>query len=90
MLRGLKKFSKSQIILYLDYQKRNDHKVSHSSVKLISSDSDIDEAFKSFDQSIMTKIKNYASEDSIVLDVIIKHRFLSVSIRRKNSIKKWR
>ena len=46
LLSGLKKFPKGQIILYLDYKKRNDHKVSHSSVKLISSGSDIDEAFK--------------------------------------------
>ena len=41
--------------------------------KLIASDSDIDEAFKSMYQSIITKIKNYASEDWIVLDVIIKY-----------------
>ena len=38
-------------------------------------------------QSIMTKIKNYACKDWIVLDVIIKHKFFSVSIRRINSIK---
>ena len=44
----------------------------HSSAKLIASDSDIDEAFKSIHQSIMTKIKNYACKDWIVLDVIIK------------------
>ena len=36
-------------------------------------DSDIDEAFKSMHQSIRTKTKNYAYEDWIVLDVIIKH-----------------
>ena len=38
----------------------------------------------------MTKIKNYASEDCIVLDVIIKDsdKILSVSMRRINSIKK--
>ena len=41
--------------------------------KLIASDSDIDEAFKSMHQSIMTKIKNYACKDGIVLDVIVKH-----------------
>ena len=45
----------------------------HSSAKLIASDSDIDEAFKFMYQSIMTKIEYYASEDWIVLDVIIKH-----------------
>ena len=81
---------KVQTILVLDYKKRNDCKIFHSSAKLIASDSDTDEAFKSMHQSIMTKIKNYASEDCIVLDVIIKHSiktFLSVSISRINSIK---
>ena len=41
----------------------------------------------------MTKIKSYASEDCIVLDVIIKSntvlRSLSVTIRKINSTKKW-
>ena len=37
--------------------KRNDHKIFHPSVKLIASDSDIDETFKSMRRSIMTKIK---------------------------------
>ena len=58
----LKKFN-VQTILALDYQKRNDCKIFHSSTKLIASDSDIDDAFKSLHQSIMTKIKNYARED---------------------------
>ena len=43
-----------------------------SSIRILNY-SDIDEAFKSMHQSIMTKIKNYASKDWIVLDVIIKH-----------------
>ena len=64
---------KVQTILFLDYKKRNDHKIFHSSVKLIASDSDIEKAFKSMHQSITTKIKIYASEDWIVLYVIIKH-----------------
>ena len=72
LLSELKKF-KVQTILVLDYKKRNDRKIFHSSAKLIASDSDIDEAFKSMHQSIMTKIKNYACKDWIVLDVIIKH-----------------
>ena len=57
-------------------------------VKLIASVSDIDEAFKSMHQSIMTKIKSYACEDWIVLDTIIKHsiKIFGVSIRRINSI----
>ena len=41
--------------------------------KLTASDLDIDEVFISMHQSIMTKMKNFASEDYIVLDVIIKH-----------------
>ena len=89
LLSELKKV-KVQTILVLDYKKRNDCKIFHSSSKLIASDSEIDEAFKSMHQSIMTKIKNYACEDWIISDVIIKHslRFLSVSVRRINSIKK--
>ena len=58
LLSELKKF-KVQTILVLDYKKRNDRKIFHSSAKLIASDSDIDEAFKSMHQSIMTKIKDY-------------------------------
>ena len=42
----LKKF-KVHTILVLDYKKRNDYQIVHSSAKLIASDSDIDEAFKS-------------------------------------------
>ena len=72
LLSELKKF-KVPTILVLECQKINDHKIFHSSVKLIARDSDIDEAFISMHQSIMTKIKNYGSEDWIVLDVIIKH-----------------
>ena len=67
----MKKF-KVQTILVLHYKKRNDHKIFHSSPKVIASNSDIDEAFKYMHQSIMTKIKNCAYEDWIVLDVIIK------------------
>ena len=63
---------KGQTWLVLDYKKRNDCKIFHSSAKVIASDSDIDEALKSIHQSIMTKIKNYVSEDWIVFDVIIK------------------
>ena len=72
LLNELKKF-KVQTILVLVYKKRNDCKIFHSSTKLIASYSESDEAFKSMHQSIMTKIKNYASKDWIVLDVIIKH-----------------
>ena len=47
---------------FLGY-KSNDFKIFHSSTKLIASDSDTDKASKSMHQSIMTKIKNYASKD---------------------------
>ena len=67
------KTCKVQTILVLEYKKRNYRKIYHSSVKLIVSDSNIYEAFKSMHQSIMTKTKNSPSEDWIVLDVIIKH-----------------
>ena len=67
LLADLKKF-KVQTILALEYNKRNDHKIFHSSAKLIASDSDIEEAFESIHQSIITKIENYASEDWIALD----------------------
>ena len=72
MLSELKKF-KAHTKLVLDFNKRNDCKIFHSNTKLIASDSGIDEAFKSMHQSIMTKIKNYASKDWVVFDVIIKH-----------------
>ena len=72
LLSELKKF-KVQNILILYYKKRNDHKIFHSCTKLIASDSDIDEAFKSIRQSIMTKIKKYSCKSWIIVDVIIKH-----------------
>ena len=62
LLNELKKFI-VQTILFLEYKKRNNRKIFHSSNKLIVSDSDIDEAFISMYQNIMTKIKKYASED---------------------------
>ena len=68
----VKKF-KVQVILDLDYKKKNDCKIFHSSTKLIVKNSDIDEAFKSIHQSNMTRIKNYTDKDCIVVDVGIKH-----------------
>ena len=68
----VKKF-KVQTILDLDYKKKNDCKIFHSSTKLIVKNSDIDEAFKSIHQSNMTRIKNYTDKDCIVVDVVIKH-----------------
>ena len=57
MLIDLRKF-KVYKILALDHKKRNDCKMFPS---------DIQEALKSVHQSIFLKIKNYASEDCIVL-----------------------
>ena len=71
MLSELKKFKVHQILV-LEYKKRNDHKIFHSSAELTASDSDNDEAFKSIYHSIMTKIKNSAGEDW-VLETIVKH-----------------
>ena len=71
-LSELKKFT-FQTMSVLHSKKRNDHEIFHSSAKLIASNSYIDETFKSMHQSIMAKVKNYSSEDCIVLDVIIKH-----------------
>ena len=65
--------SSVQTILFLEYQKRNNRRIFHSNAKLIASDSDIDEAFKSKHQSIMSTMKNYAGEDWAVVDMIIKH-----------------
>ena len=72
LLSELKTF-KLQTILVLEYKKRIDRKIFHSIAKLIATDSDIDEAFKSMHQSIVTKIKNYSCKDWIVLYVLIRH-----------------
>ena len=53
--------------------KRNHRKIFHSSVELSAADSDIDEAFKSMHQSIMTKMENSAGENWIVVETILKH-----------------
>ena len=53
--------------------KRNYCKIFQLSVKRTVSDSDTDEAFISIHQSIMTKIKKYASKDWIVLHVIMEY-----------------
>ena len=65
-----------QTILILDYRKRNDGKIFHSSAKLITSDSDIDEAFKSMHQVIMKKKKTCPCKNWIDLDIFIKHSIL--------------
>ena len=72
LLSELKKL-KVQAILILDHKKINNHKIFHSSSKIIAGESDIDEAFKSMHQSIMTRIKKFASEDWVVTERIVKH-----------------
>ena len=69
LLSDLKKF-KVQKILVSDYKKRNNRKIFHSSAKLIASDSDIDKELIFLHQSIMTKMENYASEDSKKTEII--------------------
>ena len=64
---------KVKAILALDPEKRNACKIFHSSAKLTVSDSNTNEAFKSTHQRNMTKIKDHACKNWIVLDVIIKH-----------------
>ena len=59
-------------MLVLQYKKRNDRKIFHSSAKLIASDSDNDEAFKCMHESIITKMKNSASEDWVIIETIVK------------------
>ena len=58
LLSVLKRFE-VQAVFVLDYKKKNDCKIFHSNAKLIASDSDIDQAFKSMYQSIMIKIKKF-------------------------------
>ena len=64
---------KIQTKLVLNYKKWYDGKIFHTRAKLIASDSDINEAFKSMHQSILTKIKKYTSKNYIVLDAIVRH-----------------
>ena len=65
LLNELKKF-KVQRVLVLKYKKRNDHKIFHSSTKVTAKYLDINKAFVSMHQNIITKIKNYAFSDYIV------------------------
>ena len=59
-------------MLVLEHKKSNDHKIFHSSAKLIANDSGIDEAFKFLHQSIITKKNNSSSEDWVT-ETIVKH-----------------
>ena len=59
-------------VLVLDYEK-NDSQIFHLCTKLIASNLDTNETFKSMRRSLITKIKNYAWEDQIVLDTVLRH-----------------
>lgn len=48
---------------FLQYQKKNDPKIFHSSAKLVANDLNIDEAYKSMHQSIIIEIPSYTSKD---------------------------
>ena len=74
LLSELKKF-KVQTLLALEYKNGNDDKIFHTSAKLIASDSDIDEAFKWMDKSIMKTMKKYASEYWVVIQTIVNQSF---------------
>ena len=54
LLNELKKF-KVQTTFSLDYMKRDNSQIFYSCIKIIASDLDIDEAFKSMYQSLITK-----------------------------------
>ena len=80
LLSELKKFEVLTVLAYKNknenysaYKNKNDRQIFHLCTKLFASDLDIDAAFKSMHQSIITRIKNYACENWIVLDAIIKH-----------------
>ena len=76
LLNELKKF-KVPTTSVIDYKTRNNRKIFHSSTKLIACDSDIDGAFKSMPQSVMTKRKNYAiiKHSLKILECQYKERF---------------
>ena len=63
-------------MLVLEYKNRNDHKIFHSSALVTAKDWNIDEAFKSMHQSIMTKIENSAGDNWVIIEVLVKHRII--------------
>ena len=72
-LDELNKF-KFQTDLVLKNKKIDDHKmmlkVFHQSVKLVVINADIDKAFRSMHQSVMTKTENFVREDQIVKTIV--------------------
>ena len=47
------------VLIFLDKKRRNDSKIFHTNAKQIASDSDINEAFKSIQLSIIKKVESY-------------------------------
>ena len=63
----------------------------YSSAKLLGKDSDIDKAFRSLHQSVMTRIKDLLAKIGLfkqVWNMVL--TFLSVCFDKKNSTEKWR
>ena len=71
----LKKFE-VQTIVFLDFKKRNDCKIFHSSAKLIANDSDIEETFKSMRQSVKWKYTSWKLWVAILRKLIYKLRVI--------------
>ena len=73
LLGELKKF-KVQTILVLEFKKMDDHKVIYKIFLFITNlnvnDSDIDKAFRSMHQSIITKIKKFSL---LIVKTIVEH-----------------
>ena len=60
-------------------------KIFHSSTKLFSNNSDIDKAFRSIHQSVMTKIKKYVRKGWIVKKIVEHNiKIFSVNISKNN------
>ena len=63
----------------------------YSSAKLLAKDSDIDKAFGSLHQSVMTRIKDLLAKIGLFKQVwSMVLRFLSVCFDKKISTEKWR
>ena len=94
LLDELKKF-KVQKMLVLENRKMDDHismrTAFYSSAKLLAKDSDIDKAFGSLHQSVMTRIKDLLAKIGLFKQVwSMVLRFLSVCFDKKISTEKWR
>ena len=65
-------------------------KILHSSAKLVAYDPDIDKAFGSMHQNVMTKKKKLLAKIGLLKQLWnMIFKFLSVSIDGNNSLEKW-